>query len=111
MTWAGVSQALLCISFIVTEGLLLDSYQNQPSMVEFAIRKLGDSLAELMGAEEEIGELSPGWAENLSQDKRYEWQRAGKAITDEVLEEFRDLQAKEENRLFTRVSLSWGIRY
>lgn len=72
-------------------------------MVEFAIRKLGDSLGELMGAEEELGELQPGWADNMSKEKRYEWALAGREATNEVIEEYKAIQAKEEQRLFSRV--------
>lgn len=73
-------------------------------MIEFAIRKLGDSLSEMIGAEAELGKLEPGWAEGASTDKRVSWAKEGQAATLEVVESYRKTVQEEQSKLFAKVS-------
>lgn len=77
-------------------------------MVEFAVRKLSDSLAELIGAEEELGALSNGWASETSAEKRTEWAKVGRAATAEIIEEYNQIWRSEQDRLFAKVRSALG---
>jgi uncharacterized protein YdiU (UPF0061 family) len=75
------------------------SYRMQPTMLDFAIKKLGVALGEMMGAEMEQGELKEGWASDTTAQKKQAWREAGSGQVDEVIREFKGAFAKEYLRL------------
>ncbi|KAL5486061.1 hypothetical protein ACEPAI_7105 [Sanghuangporus weigelae] len=70
------------------------SYKFQPTMIVYALRALLNSLALLIGAEEELGtSVKAGWAEDVSKEKIDEWTKKGlelegemKAVVESVME-------------------------
>jgi hypothetical protein len=75
------------------------SYRMQPTMLDFAIKKLGVALGEMMGAEMEQGELKDGWASDITAPKKQAWREAGSGQVDEAIGEFKGAFAKEYLRL------------
>ncbi|KAI0714456.1 hypothetical protein C8T65DRAFT_644387 [Cerioporus squamosus] len=64
------------------------AYKYQPAMIIHALRSLLNALAPLIGAEDELGgkAVSPGWAEDASEDKIKEWSKRGIALVKEEME-------------------------
>ena len=53
------------------------AYRLQPSMGDFAIRKLGEALGELLGAELTAGKVQAGWAEGKDASQLEELRKQG----------------------------------
>ncbi|EIN04035.1 UPF0061-domain-containing protein [Punctularia strigosozonata HHB-11173 SS5] len=77
------------------------SYQNQPSMILFAMRSLLNALAPLIGAEAELGKaVGPQWASEKSSDEIAAWAEKGvEDVQDELQQEFQQICAEEYGRL------------
>lgn len=81
------------------------SYKLQPAMGEYAIRKLGDAVAELIGAEIESGKtLSDDWAEGSDKAQRMVWREKGLEYVSEAVSELKSDLSEEYNRLMAKVS-------
>ncbi|TFK87969.1 UPF0061-domain-containing protein [Polyporus arcularius HHB13444] len=64
------------------------AYKYQPAVIIHALRSLLNALAPLIGAEDELGgnAVSPGWAEDASEDIIGEWSKRGIALVKEEME-------------------------
>lgn len=78
------------------------SYRMQPTMGVFAVEKLGEALAELIGAESQTStELPEDWASDS--EKLDEWRKDGLAIVEEFKTEFTRIFTEEFRRLLRKV--------
>ncbi|RPD75172.1 UPF0061-domain-containing protein [Lentinus tigrinus ALCF2SS1-7] len=64
------------------------AYKYQPAVIIHALRSLLNSLAPIIGAEDSLGgkAVSPGWAEDASEDKIKEWSKRGIELVKEEME-------------------------
>ncbi|TCD66481.1 hypothetical protein EIP91_001306 [Steccherinum ochraceum] len=64
------------------------AYNQQPSMIMYALRSLLTTLAPLIGAEAEIGgkALDAGWAKDVPKEKMDEWRQKGTELAKEEME-------------------------
>jgi serine/tyrosine/threonine adenylyltransferase len=82
------------------------SYYNQPSMGVYAVRKLGEALHDLIGAEEELqgGQVGEGWGDLGSEEGKMEnWRKAGLEIVEEACKDFTTVFSDEYRRLLAKV--------
>ena len=86
------------------------SYRNQPNIGVDAIRKLGNSLAELIGCElemaaksgkTEVAEAPKGWA--VETGKHGLWRDEAEKVISDVATEFTEIFVQEYRRLMGRV--------
>lgn len=93
------------------------SFRNQPTMGLFAVAKLADALAEVIGCELELEleagaaagsgyvEAAQGWAENgVEAGKMQEWRKAGLAQLEQIKKDFIETFTDEYTRLMRLVS-------
>ncbi|KAF9466573.1 hypothetical protein BDZ94DRAFT_1280842 [Collybia nuda] len=87
-----------------TDGTGRYAYRHQPDMVLFALRALLNSLAPLIGAENEFGgkAVSPGWAENVSIEKLEEWKNSGLKLQSELERLFQEVTSNEYDKLMRK---------
>lgn len=81
------------------------AYNNQPSMIIYALRALLTALSPLIGAEAELGgkAVSNGWAEDASEDKIKEWREKGIQLVKEEMEVLiQETSAAEYGRLMRK---------
>jgi len=81
------------------------AYRHQPNMIEYAIRKLGEALAETIGAEIQYDGVQEGWAKGKDHKDLRELREKGLAFVDEIISEYKDVFKKEYLRLFAKVGL------
>ena len=83
------------------------SYKLQPAMGEYAIRKLGDAVAELIGAEINTGKtLADDWAEGTDKAQRLAWREKGLEYVSDAVSEYKSDQKDEYERMMAMVSLT-----
>jgi len=81
------------------------AYASQPNMIVYALRALLNSLAPIIGAEDNLGgkAVSAGWVEDTSQEQIAEWQQKGVLLVKDELEHLiRDVIAREYRRLMCK---------
>lgn len=81
------------------------AYKLQPAMGEFAIRKLGDAVAEMIGAEiESDSPLTESWADDSDRPKRMAWREKGLEYISEIAGEYKsDLKGEYEAHMAKRL--------
>jgi uncharacterized protein YdiU (UPF0061 family) len=80
------------------------SYRMQPTMGVFAVTKLGDALAEVLGAEAESGApLRAGWSVGKDQAQMRKWREKGLELVGGVKQDFTQAFADEYRRLMRKV--------
>lgn len=71
----------------------------------FAIQALLFSLTPLVGAESSLGRaVSPGWADNASEEQLKEWRMKGLEMQDELIKVTQEVTAKEYGKLMRKAS-------
>ena len=75
------------------------AYRMQPTMLDFALKKLGIALAPLLGAEAEKGELQAGWADSATPEQKKAWKQKGSEQVEPIIGEFKDAFKQEYLRL------------
>jgi|SRR6266576_709550 len=71
----------------------------------YAIQALLNSLAPLVGAESSLGKaVSPGWADNASEEQLKEWRKKGLEMQDELVKLTQEVTAKEYGKLMRKAS-------
>lgn len=89
-------------------------FSNQPTMVLFAIQKLGEAMSELIGAEVELAgkdaegtsfvEVAQGWAgDEEGSEEMKRWREAGLKEVDKVKNDFIQVFRDEYERLMRLV--------
>ncbi|EGN98915.1 hypothetical protein SERLA73DRAFT_181640 [Serpula lacrymans var. lacrymans S7.3] len=80
------------------------AYKYQPNMIVYACRALLRALSPLIGAEANLRKaVSPGWAQDVSDEKITEWRNAGtELVKDEMEKILEETCAVEYGRLFRK---------
>jgi hypothetical protein len=76
----------------------------------YAVRKLGEALQDLIGAEEELGgaQVGEGWGDagSSTEGKMESWRKGGLEVTEEASQEFTRVFSDEYKRLLSKVRAS-----
>lgn len=81
--------------------------QKQPTMIVYALIQLVNSLAEVIGAEQEFGKaVGAGWAQGVEEDKLEEWRAQGEPFAKEIEKLTMNVFRKEYERLYSQVSVA-----
>jgi hypothetical protein len=77
----------------------------------YAVRKLGEALHDLIGAERDLGgaQVSEGWADGGAQEGNMErWREKGLEVVEEACQDFTRVFSDEYKRLFSKVCLPFS---